>query len=351
MADSDESTSPETWRGLVAYRGVLVAAQAATILLTWQVWQVRAVPPLLPLVPVPQFDMALPLLASLAVVLVRPRLGLPLHTGLLVWAIIADQCRLQPHVISLTWLMWGTAGLPGGLLVARGSLAATWLWAGIHKLTSPAYYGHSGSWMLGGLWPGADPALAALLAAAIAVTEIGLGVGTLLPACRRYVAIGAVVFHAGVLGMLAWRLGWDRPVWPWNVALACAGPFLVARWQGPGFGAIWSEASRMARGLAAALLVLPAGYWFGVVDAYLAHCIYSDNTPQAYVCSPFTRRNLGETCLRYDVMLPPAQRLFVPFFRGVGQSGEWLEIEDPRWIARLRGSAFRKVRWDDVADP
>ena len=43
----------------------------------------------------------------------------------------------------------------------------------------------------------------------------------------------------------------------------------------------------MARGLAAALLVLPAGDLFGVVDAYRAHCISSDNTPEAYLCSPF----------------------------------------------------------------
>lgn len=341
----------EAWRGPIGYRIVLVVAQAATILLTWKVWQVRDLPPLLPLAPVPEVDMGPPLLASLAVVLVRPRLGLPLHTALLAWAIVADQSRLQPHVISLAWLLWGTSGLPGGLVVARSSLAATWLWAGLHKLTSPAYYGHSGRWMLGGLWAGANPAWAVPLAAAVAVTEIALGLGTLLPACRRVVAVAAVVFHLGVFVVLAGRLGWDRPVWPWNLALAAAGPFLVAPWQGPGLGFEWARAPRLARGLAVALLVLPAGYWLGVVDAYLAHCVYADNTPQAYICSPFTRRNIGEQCQRYDVILPPAHRLYVPFFRGVGRSGEWLEIEDPRWIARLRGNARRTVRWDDIAAP
>jgi len=351
MADPDHATAPESWRGLIGFRIVLVVAQAATIVLTWKVWQVRDLPPLLPLAPVPQIDMGGALVASLAVVLALPRVGLPLHTGLLAWAIVADQCRLQPHVISLAWLMWGTGGLPGGLVVARGSLAATWLWAGLHKLTSPAYYAHSGPWMLAGLWAGANPALAAPLAAAVAVAEISLGLGALVPACRRVVAVGAVVFHVAVLFLLAFRLGWNREVWPWNLALAAAGPLLVAPWQGAGLGVEWARAPRLARGLAVALVVMPAGYWLGLVDAYLAHCVYADNTPQAYVCSPFARRNLGEQCRRHDVILPPAHRLFVPFFRGVGRPGEWLEIEDPRWVARLRGNAFRKVRWDDIAAP
>jgi hypothetical protein len=50
-------------------------------------------------------------------------------------------------------------------------------------------------------------------------------------------------------------------------------------------------------------------------------------------------------------VLPPAPRLFVPIFRGLGRPGEWLEIEDPRWIARLRGDARRTLRWADVAPP
>lgn len=50
-------------RRLMVWRGVLVAAQAATILLTWRVWQVRELPPLVPLAAVWQIDMALPLLA------------------------------------------------------------------------------------------------------------------------------------------------------------------------------------------------------------------------------------------------------------------------------------------------
>lgn len=348
---SAATAAPHEHRGLLVYRVVLVAAQAATILLTWKVWQVREVPPLVPLAAVPQIEMAVPLIASLVVVLALPRVGLPLHTLLLGWAIVADQCRLQPQVISLTWLLWGTSGLAGGLLVARGSLAATWLYAGLHKLTSPATLDALGTWTLQGIWPGAAPGLAVPLGTAVALAEIGLGIGTLVPVCRRAVAIGAVVFHAAVLLVLAWRLDWNPEVWPWNVALACAGPLLVAPWRGPGLGDAWLPASRTARGLAVGLLVMPVGYWLGVVDAYLAHGVYAENTPRAFICSPFDRRDLGEACYRLGVVLPPARRMFVPIFRGLGRPGEWLEIEDPRWIAHLRGDDFRTLRWTEVAPP
>jgi uncharacterized membrane protein YphA (DoxX/SURF4 family) len=351
MAATDKIEPEETSTRLVAYRCILVAAQAATILLTWKVWQVREVPPLLPLVAMPRIDMGLVLLASLSVVLLRPRIGVPIHTGLLVAAIITDQCRLQPHVISLCWLMWGTTGWPGGLLVARSSLVATWLWAGIHKLTSPAYYTFSGAIILRGLWPDAPASLAVPLAAAIALTEIGLGIGTLLPSCRRFVAVAAVVFHVLVIGVLAFGFHWDCYVWPWNMALACSGPLIVATWRGHALGDVWLRASRLSRGIAITLLVMPVGYWFGVVDAYLAHCIYADNTPRAFISSPFAKRqSLFERCLKQGVVVPPAHRLFEPCFRVMGQPGEWLEIEDPRWIARLRGSSFGKVRHADLED-
>lgn len=330
---------------------MLAAAQAATILATWKVWQVRDLPPLVPLAAVWQIDMAVPLIASLAVVLVRPRLGMALHTLLLGWAITADQCRLQPPALSLACLLWGTSGLAGGLLAARSALTATWLYAGLHKLTSPAYFETLAPWMLAALWPAAPVGLAPALAASVALVEIALGIGTLVPACRRAVAIGAAVFHAAVLGTLVWRLDWNREVWPWNAALACVAPQFVASWRGLGLGDAWSAAPRIARGLAALMLVMPIGYWLGVVDAYLAHCVYAENTPRAHVCSPFERRDLADACYRQGVVLPPAERIFVAVFRGLGRPGEWLEIEDPRWVARLRGDAFRTVRWSDLDPP
>ena len=333
----------------LALRCALVAAQAATVLVTWNVWEPRSFPPLLPLVPLPGFPAGQAMLASLALVLAWPRVGVPLHALVLALAIVADQSRLQPHVISMATLLWAATGTPGGQVVARASLAALWTYAGVHKLTSPAYYGLSGPWLLAAVWPGGPSWLGPVIAAAVAVTEIFLGCGCFVPRLRTAVAAVAAVFHLATFAVLAGRLQWNTAVWPWNLALAVAGPAVLLAWRGRGFGAEWSAATRVARAAAIALLVLPAGYWLGVVDAFLAHCVYADNRPKAYVCTPFSRTDLDAICLRLGVALPPAHRLYAPFFRGIGRPGEWLEVEDPRWIAHVRGFARRKIDWDEAA--
>jgi hypothetical protein len=345
LASAEDGQDP---RLVAVLRLVLIAAQAATILLTWPVWQVRELPPLLPLLPVPQGDAGWLLLAWLAVAAVRPRIGVPAHSLALVWAILADQCRMQPHVISLTTLLWGTSGWRGGVVVMRAALVATWFYAGLHKLVSPDYYVISGPWLLRGVWPDGPPGLAEPLAAAVAVTEISLGLGAVLPRCRAAVGAAATAFHVATFLVLAFRLHWDRPVWPWNLALACAAPLILWSWRGPTLGASWREAPRGARGVAAALLLLPLGYWLGVVDAFLAHAIYSDDKPRAFVCTPFSRTDVNRICDRHGVVLPPAHRLFAPFFLGIGRPGEWLEVEDPRWIARVRGFDRRTIPWNDL---
>lgn len=349
-----EPTAAPEWGGpaaLPALRLVLVAAQAATILLTWRVWQVRDLPPCLPLLPVPQADMGWPLLATLVLAVAVPRLGVAAHSVALGWALVADQCRMQPHVISLATLLWGTTGRAGGTLVMRAALVAPWFYAGLHKLASPDYYVLTGPWLLRAVWPGGPGWLATPLAAAVALTEIGLAAGALVPRFRAVVGAVAAVFHVATVVVLALRLHWDVPVWPWNLALACAAPVVMTRWGGPGLGAAWRRASPPARAAAVVLLVMPAGYWFGVVDAFLAHCLYSDNTPRAFVCTPFSRTDVRAICNGHGVILPPAHRLYPPFFRSVGRPGEWLEIEDPRWIARVRGLDRRKIFWTDLAGP
>lgn len=321
----------------------LVAGQAAVVLLGWPVWEPRSFPPMLPLVSMPFPAAGWAMLGSLGVVLLRPRLGVPLHAAVLALAIVADQSRLQPHVISMATLLWAATGTAGGRVVARGSLAALWLYAGIHKLTSPAYYVKTGPWLLAAVFPGGPRWLGPAIAAAVAVTEIGLGCGCFAARLRPAVAAVACAFHVATFALLAGRLQWNFEVWPWNLALAVAGPAILLSWRGRGLGEEWSAAGRPARGAAIALLLLPAGYWLGCVDAFLAHCVYADNRPTAYVCTPFSRTDIDVTCIRLGVVLPPAHRLYEPFFRGVGRPGEWLEIEDPRWIARLRGFDRRKI--------
>lgn len=334
----------------VPLRGVFVAAQVATVLLTWRVWEPRQHPPMLPLVDFPVLHAGWPMLATLAMALPWPRVGVPLHTLVLGLAIVADQSRMLPHVISLATLLWGTTATPGGRIVARAALASLWAYAGLHKLTSAAYFTVTGAWLMQAVWPAGPSWIGPTLAAAVAGTELFLGLACFVPRVRKGAAVVATAFHVATFAVLAFRLRWDAPVWPWNLALAAAGPGLLVPWRGPGLGVDFALARRPARSVAVALLLLPAGYWLGVVDAFLAHCVYADNRPKAYVCTPFSRTDLEDVCRRLGVVLPPAHRLYAPFFRGVGRPGEWLEIEDPRWIARVRGFAQRKLRRDDLVD-
>lgn len=347
------STSADEDRGCLlptAFRGLLAASQIATVILTWKVWQVREYPPLLPLLPVSQFDMAWPMMAAIAASFFCPRYGLPLQAATLLWAIVADQARIQPHMISMLYLSCGTIpGRPGGVVMARGSLIALWFFSGVHKLTSPAFFTLGVPWLLGSLGLPRTGGLPILCGMCIGATEVLLGVGCLVPRLRKAVAMSAFLFHAAILTVLSpLGINWNPEVLPWNAVLACAGFALIAPWRGPALGAAWRESSRLARVAAGLLLVSPVGYWLGFVDAYLAHCLYSENTPRAYVCTPFDRRDIQLMCGAAGIQMPPAHRLFEPLFLGMGRSGEWLEIEDPRWVARWRGLAPRKVMWSDL---
>lgn len=334
----------------VVFRGMLAAAQAATLLLGWKLWTVRDYPPLLPLVSLPQVDMGGILLLAIGVAAIAPRIGLPLQAAALLWAIVADQSRIQPAMLSMLYLSCATvAGSPGGLVLARASLVALWFFSGVHKLTSAGFFTELMPWMLSSLGLSSDATTAVLCGVAIGAAEVGMAIGCLVPSARRAVAVAAAAFHATVFGVLSpTGIAWNPEVLPWNAVLAVGGVALLWRWHDDLPGQAWRSASRVARTAAVVLLVSPVGYWFGLVDAYLAHCLYSANTPRGFVCTLFDRRNIQEICLDAGVVVPPAHRLFPALFLGVGRHGEWLEIEDPRWIARWRGLAPRRIVWDDL---
>lgn len=332
----------------VTLRWLLVGAQAATLWITWPVWQGRTHPPPLPLLPLPNVDVGVPLLACLALVGLRPGIGTVAYAVTLAWSVAADQMRLQPFMLSLLLLTCGTLGHPGGTLAARASLVATWLYAGLHKLTSAGFFTDTAPWLAAGLCPGLV-AWAVPLGAAIAMGEVLLALGCLVPRLRPAAAVVGAAAHGAALAALSpLGLDWNPAVWPWNAALAIAVPVLLRQWTGPGLGDAWNVAAPWARGAAVVLLLLPAGYWLGVTDASLAHCLYSGNVPRAFVCTPFSRVDINSRVAELNVFLPPAHRLFEPLFLGVGRAGEWMEVEDPRWIAARRGRARRAVRWSDL---
>ena len=339
---------------LAAFRWLVVAAQGATIAITWPLWQVRVDPPLLPAVewqqlPAvdwPQFSPGVWLLASLVVALVLPRTGAALHVGLLVVAMLLDQTRMQPEAISLGLLLVGTLPGDGARLVGRAHLIALWFFAGFHKLLSPEYFSGVVPSMLGGgsTNPSLPLQLLALqvLGGAMALGELSLGVLALVPRTRRACAVAACAFHLLVLLWLAGRMQWNPAVWPWNLALAAAGFALVWPWT-TSLAHDLRAARWLPRATAMLLLVSPLGYYFGLVDPYLAHCLYTRNVPKAQ------RMTIGgpqplDTWSALRVPLPPAHRIFEQYFQKTALPSERLVIDDPRWWAHYRGWGHREIK-------
>jgi hypothetical protein len=340
---SDEVSGAQTnaeHRRLLVLRWVLVACQAATILISWPLWYTRNDPPLLPALPLPSIDMAVPLLISLALVLRYPLWGAVVHAVLLAASVGMDQTRLQPEVVSMALLLLTTTGYRNLVLVARVHLLTLWFWAGLAKLLSERFYEVRGPWLFEGLpLPEALDGLGTRFAVVVIFLELGAGIFGVPVRTRRIGAALAIAVHLGALVSLG-PLGhsWNEVIWPWNIGLAVAAVTLIAPWT-------LSMRTELARSswpmrLAVAFLALyPAGYYVGAADTYLSHHLYSDDTPGAVVCDR-RRRCGGDLSLEpIDAVrapLPPEHRLFRAFFDRTCEPGDLLRIRDPRRWYRTR---------------
>jgi len=332
----------------IGFRAVVVLAQATTIFITWSLWQVRDSPPLLPAAPIPQFDVGPWLIASLALVLVVPRWGIILHLLLLAVAMLLDQTRMQPEVISLALLMLGTLHPPAPQLIARLHLVALWFFAGFHKLVSPDYYTGTVPRFMSRFVGEADPwpVICNLLRGGVASFELSLAVLAIVSRTRRLCAVLACLLHVGILLQLIVRQQWNPAVWPWNFALALAGFALIWPWQESAIQG-WRGATWPTRLAVLFILFSPIGYYFGCLDAYLAHCVYSNNTPRAVIVTSDGQHQPIYFLPTLNVPFPPTHRLFEAYFAQVGRPGDRLSISDPRWWAKLNGFARREITHND----
>jgi len=347
-------------------RVTLVAGEAATVLVTWPLWQARESPPNLPALPgLPALDTGAALLAALALVLVVPRWGLPLHAGVLGAAMLLDQLRIQPELVSFALLLCATRprrredGAPArdddgaGALVARCHLVALYLWAGLHKLLSAEYVDSASRFWLRSA-PGLPAGAARALALGVAVFEVGLALAVAWPVTRRRAGWVAGAMHFVIfLSLSPLGRGRNEAVWPWNLALAVAAPLLLTSWRA-GWRTQLDRARPAATALALVLLLSPALYYAGRLDAYLSWCLYSVNVPVAVLVRAEQRQQLaaaGATKLRLPdlnsairelhVPFPPAHRLFEQYFERVARPGDALHVYDPRGWAARRGLTER----------
>lgn len=333
--------------GANALRLVVVSGQAATILVTWPLWQMREAPPLLPLGPLPiSFGPAL--LVSLALALIWPVRGTVAHWIVLGLAMLADQTREQPQVLSLAWVLVATLGRRTGREIGVLHLCALWFWSGLGKLTSPRFLAHGGAWLATG-----DPesasgsAVATAAAIAIGMAELALAVLAIVPRTRPVAAWSGAAMHLAVLAFLS-PLGrdWNPAVWPWNAVLAVAALVLL-RGPAEGIGAIVrrGKAPRLA---AAAFVLLPVGFHVGVIDAPFAFQVYNDNTCHAVLLPgngpPVTVGSLP----RLRATLPRVPRVFLAWFHHIGRRGDRMILVDDRPLAGLFGPRERLWNRDEM---
>lgn len=353
-ARSDGQSTDDDVRRLIL-RWIVVVGQAVTLLVTYRLWQVREAVPHLPMFDVldsMQFAPLWPLLASLVVVLARPLIGIALHSTLLLVAIALDQMRIQPEVISMAILLWGTLAWRGAGMIARAHLISLWFYAGFHKAVSPAYWDAAGTTGVERTFPEIPQLLAWAITAAVPLTEMALAALILWPRSRKIAAWSACALHVVIFLSLALS-NWNQAVWAWNLVLAAAGPLMFAWWR----ESTWADLRASRRVVQAAivfLLISPAGYYLGWIDAYLAHCLYASNTPTAEIVpygedasKQLTRRLLGYQMIdELNVPFPPTHRLYEQYFDRIKLLGDQMRIIDRRRWAHSRGWSLRWLSCD-----
>lgn len=328
---------------ILVFRWVVVACQASTLLITWQLWQLHTLPPMLPILSLPQFDLGLVLIFTLAFTLITPFIGIALHTIVVIYAVIIDQTRLQPEIVSLVFLLWGTLPSCNARTIARTHLISLWIFAGINKLLSPAFLHGTAQWILSGLISDAPQWLQANIGYMIALVELGTGILSLMPATRKIAGLAALGLHLSILLDLS-PVGhnWNQSVWPWNIALALSGLALIAPWKESLLQSI-TFCHWLLRLAVSFVLVSPIGFYFGIMDAYLAHNLYSSNTPSATT----TGVQPDLTWQAFKVPLPPEHRVFEQYFQRTCKEGDHMVITDSRWWFRRRGLEQRRLSCEE----
>ncbi len=335
---------------IVLLRHVVAAAQATTILTTWPLWQLRTSPPHLPWFDVPQVPFGALLLGSLALAMWRPLAGVLLHSVLLALAIVCDQLREQPQVLSLALLLAATLPVRGAATIGALHVAALWFWSGLGKLCSERFLHDGGAWLLAQS-PEHTTWLAPAAAATLGGAELLLAIGVLIPRTRRAAAWTGGLAHLAVLCYLS-PLGRDcnPAVWPWNVALAVAAPVLFANRSDALLGTRTNEG--LAPRIAAILFVLlPIGYRAGFVDAAFAQHAYVMNEPIGTWLRAFGRVERIGMVPELNVFVPPVPRVYAAWFEQTAQRGDQLVITEPRPLARWFGAHDRLLRKDRKEAP
>jgi hypothetical protein len=292
--------------------------------------------------------MGLVLVGVAALTVTFPEPASMLQIVVLLLAIAGDQIRLQPEIASLALICVLMAWRQ--IRIARVALASLWLWAGINKAFSKGWENEGATFIANALHLDSHKWIVTWGAP---IVEFGLGCIAVFYyfapprfAKRRWfaatkwaVAVGGCLLHLGIFLTLSPLFArFNSAVWPWNLALAIISPivFLMPLQQRQ------TSRERVAVGATSALLLLsPLGFYFGVVDAYLAHNLYSSNTTNAVSCRDGNCVPFPGVDPRLNVPLPPELRLLKAWFRRECTQGDQLVVTKP--ATRITGERTYNV--------
>ena len=288
---------------------------------------------MLPVLPLPELNLGVIILISLAAIFVRPLAGLVLHTIVILYSILIDQTRLQPEIVSMVILMWGSLRWESLKLIARSHLVSLWFFAGLNKMLSAGYLNSISL---------AHPRSSSRVVL-LPLIELSLGILVLIPRSRKFAAALAFALHIAIfVAVSPIRSRWGVPILFWNLALAVAGFALIWSWP----RSLWlslKELNPVAAAVVLFILLSPAGFYFGIFDAYLSHHLYSHSIPTAVWYRASGSQERVDTWHTLNVPLPPEHRLFEAYFNQSCERGDFMIIHDPRHWARWRGYVERRV--------
>jgi hypothetical protein len=345
---------------LVAYRWFLVAAGIYTIWSTWHVWQFREASqfPFSPMLPIwgglPQFDFGWILVASLLSILVLPRTGMTVLSVLLVFSVLCDRMRLQPHY-QIVLLLWAT--LPGvnAQFFGRMSLITLWFWVGFHKLIvdfikPDGMAGFTSDIIPNDLakffprdefkWNTID--LGNAVGWMIGISEVLLAVLCFIPRARWLAAFMALGVHAVIIRWNCWQ--WGCNLIGFNAALGLAGLALIWPWKEWPWVS-WKKCNWPIRIATILLLLYPATFYFGGACGYLSYCVYVPNTPFGMLYRPGEDPKFVPMLPVQEINfpLPPGHDFSEQWFDKIRKPGDVLLIHDPRPWAEARGLNGRQL--------
>ncbi len=314
-----------------AFLCVVVICQTITVLVTWRLWQIHRTPPMLPALRLPELNLSVIILVSLAAIFVRPLAGLILHTIVILYAILIDQTRLQPEIVSMVILMWGSLRSTSFKLIARSHLVSLWFFAGLNKMLSTGYLNSLSM---------AHPRSTSR-AALLPLVELTMGILGLIPRSRNFAAALAFTMHLTIFAFVL-RGRPDSPILFWNLALAVAGFALISSWS-TSLAFSLKELNPAAAAAVLFVLISPIGFYFGIYDAYVSHHLYSKSVPTAVWHRANGNRQDIVTGHTLNVPLPPEHRLYEAYFNHSCERGDFLIIRDPTHWAKWRGYSERRV--------